>query len=160
LDAARERLALAAVLVLTAAAAYEAVAAFELLSIGTLPGEAPTGEWLVEWSAFVASLVGIGTSVANVRASHMRPGIPSMLLAPAAGAYVVARLYTFDPYYAPALRRASDGGVIPVWWVIVLAGASLVAAILVRARPKMGSVLTCVVLVACTVTAALEHAGH
>ncbi len=160
MDTTRERLALAAVLLLTMAAAYETVVALKLLSIGTLPGEGSTGASLVEGSAFVASLAGIGTSVANARARHVRPGISSMLLAPAAAAYVVARLYTFDSYYAPTLRRASDGGLIPVWWVILLAGASLVAAILVRARPRTGSVPTCVVLGGCTATAALEHAGH
>ena len=158
--ATRERLASAAVLVLAIAAAYETVVALELLSIGTDPGEGPAGEWVVESAAFVASLVGIGTSVANVRQRDPRPGVASMLLAPAASAYILARLYTFDPYYAPTLRRASDGGIVPVWWVFLLAGASLVAATLVRTRPRAGSILTCAVLIVCTVTAALEHAGH
>jgi hypothetical protein len=151
---------LAAVVVLAAAAAYETAVALELLSVGPLPGEGPAGEWFVEVAAFAASLVGIGTSVASIRRPHAQRSTPSLLLAPAAAAYVIARLYAFDPYYAPTLRRASEDGIIPEWWVFLLAGASLVAAILVRTRPRQGSILTCVVLVACTFTAAVEHAGH
>jgi hypothetical protein len=72
----------------------------------------------------------------------------------------VARFYTFDPYYAPALRRMSDDGLIPDAWVYTLVGLALTAAILTRTRPRLGMSATVLVLLLSALTALAEGLGH
>ena len=67
------------------------------------------------------------------------------LLAPAGAAYLIARWYSFDPYYLPSLRRYADGGIHGPWIVVVtLAGVG--AGMLTLARPRPGCVVSLVVL--------------
>jgi hypothetical protein len=82
------------------------------------------------------------------------------LLAPAAAAFVLARFYTYDPYYAPTLRRMSDDGLVADAWVYVLVGLALLAAVLVRLRPRAGLGATSLVMVLSAFTALAEGAGH
>ena len=82
------------------------------------------------------------------------------LLAPAAAAFLVARFYTFDPYYLPTLRRASDGGLVAPEVVYLLAGLALVAGLLVRLRPRVGLWLTSVVMIGCALFAWVAYGGH
>ena len=52
-----------------------------------------------------------------------RPEPVAALLAPAAAAFLVAYFFTFDPYYAPSERRYSDGGAVPLGWIVLCAVA-------------------------------------
>lgn len=149
-----------AVVLLVTGAVYETAVALELIAIGALGGEGPVGEGFVATTAFSGFLLGIGASVATALRSAVRPAIALTLLAPAGAAFMTALFYSFDPYYAPTLRRASEGGVISPAWVFVLVGASLVTAVLAAIRPRLGSVATFLVLLLCAVTTFAERLGH
>lgn len=56
----RESVALLLVAVLASASAYEAAVALEWISLGSAPGEAPSGEGFVRMIAMVGMLVGAG----------------------------------------------------------------------------------------------------
>jgi hypothetical protein len=94
--------------VLLAAALYEAAVALRLVSMGKLPGTEPAGGVWVFRLAMLALVAGIALSLLALR----REAVPQrlqVLLAPSALAFVIARYYTFDPYYLPTLRRMSTG---------------------------------------------------
>jgi hypothetical protein len=86
-----------------------------------LPGEGPAGGGAVLAAALAAMLVGAAVSLVAARRGSSRPSAADVLLAPGAAALVVARFYAFDPYYAPTLRRMSEDGAVPDWWVFLLA---------------------------------------
>jgi hypothetical protein len=149
------------VLVLLAiATGYEAAVALGWLDVGPEPGQAPPGYGLVYGAALLVLVAGAGLSV--VYAALPRPPSDALwpLLAPAAAAFVVARFYTFDPYYAPALRRLSDDGLVADAWVYTLAGLALLAAILTRIRPRLGLSGTALVLLSSALTAIAVGLGH
>jgi hypothetical protein len=129
------------VAVLLAAAAYELALALGAGTIGPEPGDGVTGEKLVSTLGYVAIAGGI--YVAGRYAQH--PRLAVALLAPVAAAFVVARFLTFDPYYAPSLRRYSDGSVSPAW-VAVVAVLAAGAGALAWARPRPGALATIVAL--------------
>jgi hypothetical protein len=153
-------LALAVLFVLTAAAAYEAAVALGWLDVGPEPGQAPVGNDLVLGAALLALIAGAG--LCAVYASLRKPRADGLetLLAPAAASFVVARFYSFDPYYAPTLRRMSDDGLVPDAWVYALVSLALLAAVLTRVRPRIGRGLTALVLLLTTFTALAEGGGH
>jgi hypothetical protein len=144
--------------VLAAATVYEALVALGVIQLGSLPGDGPPGAGIVLAAALVAMLVGaalaLGMGGFGGRASTAE------LLAPAAAAFLVARFFTFDPYYAPTLRRYSDSGFVSPFLVAVLVSAALAAAVLTRARPRAGLLLTAPVVLACALTALLMEVGH
>jgi hypothetical protein len=146
--------------VLAAATAYEAAVALGWLAVGPEPGQAPTGNGLVLGAAVLALVAGAGLCV--VHAWRPPPQVDALgsLLAPAAAAFVLARFYTYDPYYAPTLRRMSDDGLVADAWVYLLVGLALLAALLVRVRPRAGLVATVLVLLLGAFTALAEGAGH
>ena len=98
-------------------------------------------------------------SVAH-RSGRFGPGAATALFGPAAVAFVATRFYSYDPYYAPNLRRMSDGGAISPTWIFLLIAIAPVAALLTRVRPRVGHGITAVLLVLCFVTAWLEDTGH
>jgi hypothetical protein len=146
--------------VLAAAAAYEAAVALGWLEVGPEPGQAPPGDGLMLAAAVFALVVGACLCVAYA----VRPRLPAdalaSLLAPAAAAFVVARFYTFDPYYAPTLRRISDDGLVADAWVYTLVGLAVLAGALVRIRPRLGLSATAFVLMLSAVTALAAGLGH
>jgi hypothetical protein len=135
-------------------ACYEAAVALGALAVGPLPGEEPAGEGVLLGLAEAALVLAAGFAAVSPR----RPFV--WLLAPVAAALVVARFYSFDPYYAPTLRRMSDGGVVAGRWVVFLGIAAVVAAAAVRMRPRVGAFLTVGVLVFSFVTVVFEGAGR
>jgi hypothetical protein len=147
----------AVVLVLLAAAAYEAAVAFEWISMGSQPGDAAAGQAPVSMAAFLALLTGI---VATLISRRILRRWPAALVPVAAAAYMVAHYYAFDPYYLPTLRRFSDGGVVAAAWVYGVAVASLVATVAIRRRPSTAPVLTPLVLLVCAVTVFAQGKGH
>jgi hypothetical protein len=147
----------AVVLVLFAAAAYEAAIALEWISMGSQSGEEPTGQVAVTIAAMLALLTGI---IAAVVSRRILRRWPAALVPVAAAAYVVARYYAFDSYYLPGLRRFSDGGAVPSIWLYGVISAAVVAAFAIRRRPSTAPGLTPLVLLVCAVTALAEGTGH
>jgi hypothetical protein len=147
------------VVALVACAAYEVGVALGALSLGSAPGEGPPGGDAVLAVALLALLLGGLLSLAH-RSGRFGPGAAAALLGPAAVAFVAARFYSYDPYYAPTLRRMSDGGATSPTWIFLLIAIAPVAAVLTRIRPRIGQGITAVLLVLCFVTAWLEDTGH
>jgi hypothetical protein len=73
--------------------------------------------------ALIAGAVALGVRVH----SRVAPLVPL-----AAVAFVVARFYSFDPYYAPELRRMSDGGLVAPGLIYVLIVATVAVVALVE----------------------------
>jgi hypothetical protein len=73
---------------------------------------------------------------------------------------MLARYYSFDPYYAPALRRMSDGGVVAPLWVYAVTAVTIpcVAALVLRPREAAGPAAFAVL--ACAATVFFAAAGH
>jgi hypothetical protein len=140
------------------ATVYEALIAAGAIDLGTEPGAAPGGAGAVLAIALAAMLIG-AVAAARWSGPRRRPQMAE-LLAPAAAAFLVARFYTFDPYYLPTLRRASDGGLVAPEVVYLLAGLALVAGLLVRLRPRVGLWLTSVVMIGCALFAWVAYGGH
>lgn len=142
-----------------ASAVYQIAVALEVLSLGSEPGQGPPAAGVVIAIALLALLVGVGVSIGYVSRAHAKPEPVWLLLAPAGAAFVVARWYSFDPYFAPTLRRYSEG-VVAGSWIVVLVGLAVGAAALVKLLPRAGGIVTAVVLLLCAVTAAYAGLGH
>jgi hypothetical protein len=147
--------------VLAAAVAYEGSVAGGALKIGPEPGKGPVGGGFVLAVAVVALVAGAGLCVVRGASGSRDDSEPAeWLLAPAGATFVLVRFYAFDPYYAPSLRRFSEGGLVAPGLVYVLALIALVTAAVTRARPRFGRAATAVVLVVCAVAALAEAGGH
>jgi hypothetical protein len=147
----------AVVIVLFAAAAYEAAIALEWISMGSLSGQEAPGQAAVTIAAMLALLTGIVATVVSRRILHRWPAA----LIPVAGAtYMVAHYYAFDSYYLPTLRRFCDGGAVPAAWVYGIALAAVVVAFAIRRRPSTAPILTPLVLLVCAVTVLAQGTGH
>jgi hypothetical protein len=144
----------AVVAVLVGAACYEASVALRLLDVGPQPGQGPPSGGVV----LVLALAALVAGAALVAAAPRHP--LAWLLAPAAAALVVARFFSFDPYYAPTLRRMSDGGAVSPAWVAFVAAAALAAGVALRTGRRSGAFLSAAVLVLSFATAVFEGAGH
>jgi hypothetical protein len=92
--------------VLAACTLHQVAVAAGWLAIGHESGDDATGTTAVVITALVALIAGAVALGTRLR-SRLAPLVPL-----AAVAFVVARFYTFDSYYAPALRRMSDGGLV------------------------------------------------
>ncbi|MPZ49966.1 MAG: hypothetical protein GEU75_11845 [Dehalococcoidia bacterium] len=152
-------LALAPLSVLSISAGYELAYALGWLQVGDLPGQGPPGHE----TAVLAGLVALifGAVLCAALAFQSARDVPLIeWLAPAGAAFVTARFFTFDPYYAPQLRRFSDGGFVSEGWVLVLIVAAAIAALAVRRWSSPGYALSSFVLVLAVFTAALQGAGH
>ena len=147
---------LAASAVLSAGAAYESAIALGWIALGDIPGEDASGRGVVLAAALTALL--IGSSILAVGS----PGITgaAALTELAATGFVVARFLSFDPYYAPTLRRMSDGGLVPSSWLVAVVAAALAAVVLLRLRPRAGLIVGAGVLLLCALTAVAESGGH
>jgi hypothetical protein len=149
-----------AALTLATAACYEVLAAAGLLEIGNEPGEGTAGEIVVSVAAATGFLIAVAT-LALTAARGRAPRDRAFVVLPlAAAAYMVARFYTYDPYYAPSFRRASEDGLVSQWWVFGLAVAACAAAVAVRLARRLGVALTVFVIATCGLTALVERGGH
>jgi hypothetical protein len=142
--------------VLAAATAYEALVALGVIGLGSEPGEGPQGEGTILLIAVGAMLVEAGLAV--LAAAGLR--LPYVgLFAPAAAAVLVARFYTFDPYYLPTLRRMSDGGLLSPVLVYGLVAFALAAGFLAHSR-RGWVALSAPVILACAFFALIAAGGH
>jgi hypothetical protein len=151
------RLAVVAVLlVLAAATAYETAVAAGWIAMGSEPGGGPRGDSAVRIAVVVALFVGALLCLSG----DPRPRPLPALLAPAGVAYVVARFYSYDPYYLPTLRRMSDLGEVapPVIYALVAVTAAVFVLSLVR--PRIGLRAAAALLLVSMAVSALEGAGH
>ena len=147
----------AVVLVLLAAAAYEAAVALEWITMGSQPGDDASGQGVVTIAAFLALLTGI---VATLVSRRILRRWPATLVPIAAAAYMVAQYYTFDSYYLPSRTRFSDTGSISSVWVYGVAVAALIVALAIRRRPSVAPVLTPILLLICGGTVVAQGFGH
>jgi hypothetical protein len=147
-------------LVLLGAAGYEALAAAGVIDPGNEPGEEPFGEAVVSAAAALGFLIAFAAVPVAASRNLVRRAIPWITLPLAAGAYMVARFYAYDPYYAPTLRRASDGGVVSPWWVLVLGATTVLTAIVARLSSRLGAGVTIVIAGLCGLTSFVERLGH
>jgi hypothetical protein len=143
------------VAMLLGAAAYEVALALGAGTIGPRPGDDVTGAAWVSGIAVVAMLAGVFLAPSIARHSPLA----AALLAPAAAAFLVAFWLTYDPYFAPSLRRYSEGNV-PAVWIALVAAAAVAAGTVAYLRPRVGGALTSAVLVLLVVTGLLAGDGH
>jgi hypothetical protein len=134
--------------VVLAGAVYEAAVALRVLKVGPEPGAEPPGRTVVFAAAELALL---GAALAAAATGARASGVTL-----AAAAFLIARFYSFDSYYAPAMRRMSDDGAIPAWFAWSVAAACVVASLLLR----RGRVLPAALLLIVALTALLAGAGH
>ena len=139
---------------LLAAAGYELALALGAGSIGPEPGDDVAGATAVRLIALLA-MIG-AAALAPFLGS--RPW-PAALFAPAAAAYLVTFYLTYDPYFAPTLRRYSEGNV-GGRWIVVVAVLAAANGVLTCLRPRMGRLTTSAVLVLLLITTVLVAGGH
>jgi hypothetical protein len=148
------------VVVLLAAAAYEAAIAFEWISLGSGPGGEASGQGVVTIFAFLALASGmvIGAAAVLRRGSVRR--WPVMLIPLAAAAYLISHYYAFDPYYLPTLRRFSDDGNIAARWVYGVAACAIGVASVIALAPRIGLALLPFMLLVLGIFVVGEGIGH
>lgn len=143
--------------VLVFATTYEALVAFGVIELGSLPGEGPSGEQAIALIAVLTMLVAAGLALFAAFGAR----VPFLALLPAAAAaFLVARFYTFDPYYLPTLRRFSDDGMLPPVLVYGTLGLAVGVALLTRANQRVGAALSVPVILACALFAQVVVGGH
>lgn len=145
--------------VLLGATVYEMLVGLRVIELGSLPGEGPPGAGAVGVLAAIA-LLGAALVSAILAAACTPTPAPAALLAPAAGAFLLARFYAFDPYYLPTLIRYSERDFVPPVVVFVLAALSLAAGLVTLWRPRLGLSLSVASIIACAPTAWFVAVGH
>jgi hypothetical protein len=149
-------LALASAGVLLGAAAFELALALGAWSIGAQPGDSAKGQVIVGPAAFLSLLLGV--LVAGVGATKRERTVSG--LAPSVALFVTATVYTYDPYYAPALRRYADGGSVPVTWIFALLAISFAVAAFTWRWPREGGWITAITMFVWAVTLVFAGDGH
>jgi hypothetical protein len=147
----------AVVVVLLAAAAYEAAVAFEWISMGSQPGQEAPGQAVVTIAAFLALLIGI---VATLVSRRILRRWPAAMVPVAAAAYMAAHYYAYDSYYLPSRRRFSDSGSVSSIWVYAVLVSAAIVALVIRRRPSVAPVLTPILLLICGGTVVAQGFGH
>ena len=159
----RQRALLALVGLVAAGAAYELLVALGVIGLGPQPGEEPAGATAIVPLALLALLLAGGLLLGAAMGRRRWNG-RGRLAVPAAGAaasaFLVARFYSYDPYYAPYLRRMSEDGLIAGRLIAFLVAATLVSGLLVRRWPRAASAGTALGLWAIALTAAVAGLGH
>jgi hypothetical protein len=139
--------------VLAACTLHQVAVAASWIAMGPQGGDDPAGTTAAIVAALVAMVAGAVALGATVR-SRLAPLVPL-----AAVAFVVARFYSFDSYYAPARRRMSDGGLVAPGLIYALIMAGLVVAALMTKRPRAAPA-GAALLVVLAFVALVESAGH
>jgi hypothetical protein len=153
------RLAVVVVLgMLATATVYEALVALRVIDLGSLPGEGPPGAGIVGWLA----AMGLVTAafLCAVLARSVRAPALSALLAPAAGAFLLAYFHTFDPYYLPSLMRYSERDWVPPVLVYALTAIAVGVGLLTFLRRRAGLALSVPAILMCGLAAFWQGIGH
>jgi hypothetical protein len=149
---------LAVLAVLAGATAYEVLVATSVIDLGSLPGEGPPGAGLAGRLAAAGLLAAVVLCAALVRVQHAP--VLAALLAPAAGAFLLAYFHTFDPYYLPSLIRYSERDFVPPALVYALVAAAFAVGVLTFLRRRAGLVLSVPTILACALAALWAGIGH
>jgi hypothetical protein len=148
---------------LVVGAAYEAAVAAGGVAVGPRPGQMPAADTPIVVGAIWA-LAGAGTVLlAGCLSRTARDALATRLLAllnAAAICFVVARYYSYDPYYAPDLLRMSQGGIVPGWWMVSLVALAAGAIATLRRDTRVGMLLTAAVTWLAAITALAAGLGH
>ncbi len=139
---------------LVAAAAYELALALGAGSLGPEPGDDVAGSGVVQAVAFLTML-----AAAVLAPLYRSRSWPAALFAPAAAAFLVAFYFTFDPYFAPGLRRYSDGN-IAATGIAVVAAIAFANGVLTLLQPRIGRWTTTFVVLLVFLTTLLAGDGH
>jgi hypothetical protein len=142
---------------LVCATTYEALVAFGVIELGSQPGDGPPGAQTLALIAVLTMLVAAGLALAAALGTRV-PFVA--LLPPAAAAFLVARFYTFDPYFLPTLRRFSDNGMLPPVLVYCVVALAVGAASLTCVHRRAGAALSAVAILACAFFAQVVTGGH
>ena len=121
--------------------------------LALVAGGRTDGRGGVVLAALFAMLAGAG--LALLSAWIKTPVWPIAALAPSAAAFSLARFYTYDDYYTAHLRRYSDNGTVQPAWMFVVTAAAIAAGVLTWRIPRIGAVVTAVVLVVLVGTTAV-----
>ena len=143
--------------VLLAAAAYEAAVALEWISMGSLPGQEAPGQAVVTIAAFLALLTGIVATLVSRRILHRWP---AALVPIAAAAYMVAQLLHLRLVLLAEPTRFSESGSVSSVWVYGVVVAAVIVALAIRRRPSVAPVLTPILLLICGGTVVAQGFGH
>ena len=144
-------------------AVYELLVALGVLGLGPQPGDAPAGAAVIVPLALLALLLLGGLLLAAAMGGRGWNGWGRLTVpaaAAAAGTFLVARFYSYDPYYAPYLRRMSEDVLVACRWIAFLVAATLVSGLLVRRWPRAASAGTALGVWAIALTAAVAGLGH
>jgi hypothetical protein len=147
-------------LVVAAAAISEAAVALRIAGLG-----APDGGWSARDIVLVTAAAALffGGPILVALASTPVAGAAARslpLAAVATAGVVVARYLSYDQYYAPTLRRMSDGGILPAWWIVLVAVLPLIAAVLSRREPRIGLAVAGAAMFLAGPTIFVAGAGH
>jgi hypothetical protein len=147
-------------LIVLAAAIWEACIALGIVGLDRSDGGWDTRDLLLLGASCALFFGGpvLGAAAFTRLAAGLRSGLPAVACATAA--LVVARYYSFDSYYAPFRQRFSEGGVLPGWWIALLAALVLGSAALSRRDPRLGLVLAGSVMFLAGPTILAAGAGH
>ena len=149
---------------LAAATAYETADALRIIKVSEVPGRGPAYEGpliAVTVLALLAAAPVLLVAAAWPRLGVRIAAVPGLWLVPSlCAALVLARFYAFDPYYAPTLRRASDGGILSWAWIGLGLGVSAVVAAFAARVPRAATVFIAGVLLYTALTVLLARAGH
>ena len=145
-------------MLLLGATAYELLVALGVIDLGSQPGEGPAGAGVVGIFAAIALVASAGLSAALARADRA-PAL-SALLAPAAGVFLVAHFYTYDPYYLPTLIRYAEREFVPPILVFALAAAALAGGLVTLRRRRIGLALSVPTILMCALAAFWAGIGH
>ena len=144
-------------LIIASVTVYETLVALEVIELGSLPGEDPPGAGFFDALAALALLAA--ALVAVTLAGGRAPAL-SALLAPGAGAFLLAQFHTFDPYYLPGLTRYSERNYPPSAFVFGLAAVALVVGVVTLRRRRLGLLLSVPAIALCGLTAWWSTGGH
>ena len=143
-------IALAVVVVIGVAAAYEAAVALQWIPIGRLSGEGGRFEGIFLAAGWLGLLTGFLVSI--VLAAANRRFTPGVLLGAVSAALVAAHASTFDTYDLPTLVRYTEAGAPGAAWVAWIVAGGLLASALCLVAPRLGFVVTACVIPVCLFT--------
>ncbi len=140
------------------ATVYELLVALRVIELGSLPGDGPPGAGIAGWVAALA-LLGAAVLCVVLATTRNAPALAA-LLAPAAGAFLLAYFHTFDPYYLPPRIRYSERDFVPPELVYTLVAVAIAVGLLTLLRRRPGLVLSVPTILACGLAAGWASIGH